>query len=61
MERVNGEVRNREKVMRSLKITTTPILPGYQLFRIYQTSYGIEWKKHQPKYAVLESNAIISG
>ena len=31
MERMNGEVRDREKVMRSLKITTTPILPGYQL------------------------------
>jgi putative transposase len=35
MERVNGEVRDREKVMRSLKITTTPILPGYQLFHNY--------------------------
>ena len=35
MERMNGEVRDREKVMRSLKITTTPILPGYQLFHNY--------------------------
>jgi putative transposase len=35
MERLNGEVRDREKVMRSLKITTTPILPGYQLFHNY--------------------------
>jgi putative transposase len=35
MERMNGEVRDREKVMRGLKITTTPILPGYQLFHNY--------------------------
>jgi len=35
MERLKGEVRDREKVMRSLKITTTPILPGYQLFHNY--------------------------
>jgi putative transposase len=35
MERMNSEVRDREKVMRSLKITTTPILPGYQPFHNY--------------------------
>lgn len=32
MERMNGEVRDREKVMRGLKITETPILKGYQIF-----------------------------
>lgn len=32
MERANGEVRDREKVMRGLKVTDTPILPGYQIF-----------------------------
>jgi putative transposase len=32
MERLNGEVRDREKVMRGLKKTNTPILTGYQLF-----------------------------
>ena len=32
MERFNGEVRDREKVMRGLKRTDTPILKGYQLF-----------------------------
>jgi hypothetical protein len=32
MERMNGEVRDREKVMRGLKRTDTPILKGYQLF-----------------------------
>lgn len=32
MERVNGEIRQREKVMRELKIKNTPILTGIQLF-----------------------------
>jgi len=32
MERFNGEVRDREKVMRGLKKTDTPILSGYQIF-----------------------------
>jgi len=32
MERFNGEVRDREKVMRGLKKEDTPILKGYQIF-----------------------------
>jgi putative transposase len=32
MERFNGEVRDREKTMRGLKKTDTPILKGYQVF-----------------------------
>jgi hypothetical protein len=35
MERMNGEIRDREKVMRSLKTDDTPILTGYQLFHNY--------------------------
>ena len=35
MERLNGEIRDREKVMRGLKIPDTPILKGYQLFHNY--------------------------
>jgi transposase-like protein len=35
MERFNGEVRDREKVMRGLKKTDTPILSGYQIFHNY--------------------------
>jgi transposase-like protein len=35
MERMNGEVRDREKVMRGLKTKETPILIGYQLFHNY--------------------------
>ena len=32
MERMNGEIRDREKVMRGLKNTDSPILRGYQVF-----------------------------
>jgi transposase-like protein len=35
MERLNGEIRDREKVMRGLKIKETPILRGYQLYHNY--------------------------
>ena len=35
MERFNGEVGDREKVMRGLKKANTPILTGYQTFHNY--------------------------
>jgi transposase InsO family protein len=35
MERLNGEVRDREKVMRGLKKADTMILPGYQIYHNY--------------------------
>ena len=35
MERMNGEIRDREKVMRGLKIVNTPILQGMQIFHNY--------------------------
>jgi transposase-like protein len=35
MERLNGEIRDREKVMRGLKIKEMPILSGYQIFHNY--------------------------
>ncbi len=35
MERMNGEIRDREKVMRSLKNPNTPILKGMQVFHNY--------------------------
>ena len=34
-ERLNGEIRDREKVMRGLKKDDTPILKGYQIFHNY--------------------------
>ena len=39
MERMNGEVRDREKVMRGLKKPDTPILTGYQIFHNYIRSH----------------------
>ena len=35
MERFNGEIRDRERVMRGLKTKETPILAGYQIFHNY--------------------------
>jgi len=35
MERLNGEIRDREKTMRSVKKEDTPILKGYQIFHNY--------------------------
>jgi len=35
MERMNGEIRDREKTMRGLKTTNTTILQGYQLYHNY--------------------------
>jgi transposase-like protein len=35
MERLNGETRDREKVMRGLKREDTPILKGYQIYHNY--------------------------
>jgi transposase-like protein len=45
MERFNGEVRDREKVMRGLKKEDTPILKGYQLFHNFVRPHeGLEGK-----------------
>lgn len=35
MERLNGEIRDREKTMRGLKKTNTSILKGYQIYHNY--------------------------
>jgi hypothetical protein len=35
MERMNGEIRDREKTMRGLKNTNTEILKGYQIYHNY--------------------------
>ncbi len=39
MERLNEEIRDREKVMRSLKKPDTPILAGMQIFHNYVRSH----------------------
>ncbi len=35
MERINGEIRDREKTMRGLKKKSTPILKGMQVYHNY--------------------------
>lgn len=35
MERMNGEIRDREKTLRGLKRKRTPILQGYQIYHNY--------------------------
>lgn len=45
MERINGEIRDREKVMRGLKKVDTPILPGYQIYHNFiRTHEGLDGK-----------------
>jgi len=43
MERFNGEVRDREKVMRNLKKADTPIPAGYQIFHNYVRPTTWDW------------------
>ena len=38
MERMNGEIRDREKVMRGLERKDSPILTGYQMYHNYITT-----------------------
>ena len=45
MERLNGEFRDREKVMRGLKKTDSPIISGYQLYHNYIRNHmGLDGK-----------------
>ncbi len=71
MERFNGEVRDREKVMRGLKKTDTPILSGYQIFHNYIREHeGLDGKtpaeacgievEGQNKWITLIQNASVS-
>ena len=68
MERLNGEIRDREKVMRGLKKKDTAILKGYQIFHNYiRTHEGLNGKtpaeacgiqvKGQNKWLTLIQNA----
>ena len=45
MERLNGEIRDREKTMRGLKKKDTPISQGYQIYHNYIRPHeGLEGK-----------------
>jgi putative transposase len=51
MERFNGEVRDREKVMRGLKKVDTRTLAGYQIYHNYMRPHeGLDIS--QPKLVV---------
>lgn len=39
MERLNGEIRDREKVMRGVKREDSPLIGGYQIFHNYFRSH----------------------
>lgn len=45
MERMNGEVRDREKVLRGLKKENSPVLKGYQLYHnFFRPHDGLDGK-----------------
>jgi hypothetical protein len=52
MGQFNGGVRDREKVMRSLKIKKTPILTGYQIYYNYI-------REHQGTPLLILSNSLL--
>ncbi len=70
MERINGEIRDREKVMRGLKIKETPILQGMQIYHNFIRPHeGLEGKtpaeacgielKGENKWITLIQNASV--
>jgi putative transposase len=55
MERMNGEVRDREKTMRGLKKIDTPILKGYQLYHNYIREHeSLDGKTPAEKHSALK-------
>ncbi|HVB12979.1 MAG TPA: DDE-type integrase/transposase/recombinase [Nitrososphaerales archaeon] len=71
MERMNGEIRDREKTMRGLKIKETPILKGMQIFHNFiRTHEGLKGKtpgeacgievKGENKWKTLIENASVA-
>jgi putative transposase len=71
MQRINGEIRDREKTMRGLKIKETPILQGMQIYHNYIRPHeGLEGKtpteacgielKGENKWITLIQNASIT-
>jgi hypothetical protein len=61
VERLNGEVRDREKVMQGLKKVDTPILTGYQIYRNYMRSHERLNRKYLPKLVGFELREILNG
>ena len=61
MERMNGEIRDREKVMRGLKKMNTPILKGYEIFHNYIRTLRDYKEKRPQKLVELRSMEITNG
>jgi len=53
MERLNGEFRDREKVVRGLKKDDSPLLKGYQIYHNYVRPHqGLEGKTPAEKCGI---------
>ena len=61
MERINGEIRDREKTMRGLKKVDTKVLPGMQIYHNYTDLTKPLMERHLRKHAGLLLREKISG
>jgi transposase-like protein len=61
MERMNGEIRDREKTMRGLKRKRTPVIAGYQIYHNYIRPHEALDEKTQQKQRALKLKATING
>jgi len=61
MERLNGEIRDREKVMRGLKKPEKPIIPGYQIYHNYVRPHEALDGKPRQRLAESKSKERTSG
>src|SRR5881296_3750546 len=61
MERLNGEVRDREKVMRGIKKMDSPIFKGYQLYHNTLGSMTLWKEKHPLRWRILRLKVETSG
>ncbi len=61
MERMNGEIRDREKVMRGVKKVDTKVLPGYQIYHNYFRPHEALKGKTRRRNVELLLKAITNG
>jgi hypothetical protein len=61
MGRMNGEFRDREKIVRSIKTKDSVLINGYQMYHNYLTSYGVKMARLLRKPAELRLKVIING
>lgn len=61
MERMNGEVRDREKVMRGLKKKDTPIVEGLRIYHNFIRPHEASTETRQPTARESRSKALTNG